>query len=123
WYLNWIELPKYSGYNSAGRDLDSYTQNGIYVLKDVATTGDAMRIKLPFSNQRLWLENHGFKNFLDNRTMYLENGYNDPIPPPDPGLYMYVENLTDSRTTILEPLNSLYTNGIKVLHSSGSYDY
>jgi len=116
WYNGWIELPP-------DRDLSSYTQNGTYVLKDFITTGDAMRIKLPFCNQYLWIENHANINILDKKESFTQDGNGATIPDAPPGLYMYVEALTASRNTKLSALSITTANGLKALAEGGNNDY
>ncbi|HEY8400638.1 MAG TPA: hypothetical protein VIK89_05215 [Cytophagaceae bacterium] len=115
WYCGWIELDSI-------KDLRSYKQNGYYVLKDFASTGDAIRIKLPF-NQYLWLENHSGKTIFDSRSSWLKDGDGNPIPPASLGLYMYIENIADSRDKIISPLSLKYANGLKALDAGGNFDF
>lgn len=116
WYNGWIDL-------APQKDLKDYTQNGIYTLKDFINTGDAMRIKLPFSNQSLWIENHTGLNVFDDRDAFILGGLGDSIPKSDKGLFMFVENITDRRDKIIYPLSPQYANGLKALHAGGNYDY
>ena len=116
WYNGWIELPP-------DRDLSSYTQNGTYVLKDFMTTGDVLRIKLPFCNQYLWIENHANINIFDKTKTFTGDAYSNPIPASPPGLYMYVEALTASRNTRINVLSLATANGVKALAEGGNNDY
>jgi hypothetical protein len=116
WYLGWTELDDQ-------HDLRSYKQNGIYTLRDFATTGDAIRIKLPFCNQYLWIENHSGLSKLDQRKYYELDGTDAPIPKVNMGLFMFVENVSDDRSQLLNPLSLAYANGLKALHANGNYDY
>lgn len=116
WYLGWIDLPK-------EKDLYSAAENGIYTLKDFITTGDAMRIKLPFCDQYLWLENHAGFSIFDERESFSTDGKNNPIPPSPKGLLMYIENLTARRDVRLNALSLQYANGMKAMHAGGNFDY
>jgi len=116
WYLGWKELDDQ-------HDLRSYKQNGIYTIRDFVTTGDALRIKLPFCNQYLWIENHAGISKLDQRKYYELDGMDVPIPKANMGLFMFIENVTSDRNQLLSPLSSTYANGLKALHSNGNYDY
>lgn len=116
WYNGWIEL-------DSTNDLKGYSQNGIYKLRDFVTTGDAIRIKLPFVNQYLWIENHSGLHSFDNREEYETDAKGNPIPDPDRGLFMFVERITDKRSELISPLSFAYCNGLKALHNKGNYDY
>ncbi|WMJ72784.1 hypothetical protein RCC89_06350 [Cytophagaceae bacterium ABcell3] len=117
WYNGWIDLPK-------NRDLKDISDNGTYILDDFMNTGDAMRIKIPYTDdQYLWLENHTGENIFDQRTNLLQDANENHIPKMEHGLLMYVENLTDSRNTLIKALSSDYANGIKAMHAEGNYDY
>jgi hypothetical protein len=116
WYNGWIELPQ-------NRDLKDYSQNGIYTLRDFVTTGDAMRIKLPFANQYLWIENHAGLSHFDERDAYFTNGNGDSIPPSPKGILMFIENISGSRNKIITPLSSEYAGGLKAMHAGGNFDY
>lgn len=111
WYLGWIDIK---------HDLTENDPNGIYELDDYFTTGDAIRIKLPNSNQYLWLENHQGKTIFDNRIDYTTHICgSDTLPSSPRGLLIYTENITDDKSTgdVLDK-----ANGIKLLHSKGNYD-
>lgn len=88
---------------------------GEYILRDFASTGDAIKIKLPHlpktvRNQYLWLENH---QRLDG---YVDH---DKILPK--GLYAYIQVGKDDRSGIKTfggPCNYLWP-----LVAQGSYDF
>ncbi len=62
------------GITEVNGDIDINTCNGIYVLRDFMTTGDALRIKLPFIDEEkeypewIWLENHAGRYY--NNSMF-----------------------------------------------------
>lgn len=62
------------GITEVNGDIDINTCNGIYVLRDFMTTGDALRIKLPFIDEEkeypewIWLENHAGRHY--NNSMF-----------------------------------------------------
>ncbi|PKP46100.1 MAG: hypothetical protein CVT95_07575, partial [Bacteroidetes bacterium HGW-Bacteroidetes-12] len=124
WYLGWIELT--TGATQINTQIDTITdiQNGgIYILKDFATTGDVIRIKLPYViNQYLWLENHQGKNTFDNREGFIFNGTSDSLPKAPRGLGVYIENLAQSRLNGIG-VASQHTNKFKYLNKNGHFDY
>jgi hypothetical protein len=84
------------GLNELFADLDPHNaqQQGQYLLRDFATTGDAMRIKIPFIQedqypQYLWVENHQTRarNGVEFDEFMYQNQPN--MTPATPGLYMY----------------------------------
>jgi len=116
WYNGWIELPP-------NKDLSSYIQNGTYTLRDFITTGDALRIKLPFCNQYLWIENHTNSSAFDKKETFTADGNGRPIPDSPPGLYMYVEALAADRSIRLNALSIATANGMKAMAEGGNNDY
>lgn len=78
-----------------------------FILRDHMTTGDAIRIKLPFidwkkdgdvKNQYLWLENRRMETYSDR---YLEaecaNNADGRYPKGTPGIYAYIQVGKDQR--------------------------
>lgn len=89
--------------------------NGEFILRDFVTTGDAIRIKLPYlkaddinvRDQYLWLENHQF-----------EEGYMDNSAPSRKGLYAFIQvGKEDTSSFTLGPNNYLWW-----LNAYGNYD-
>lgn len=117
----------YTGFIEPVADITSTTDletNNSFILRDYFTTGDAIRIAIPFSGgQYLWLENHTKIHPLDE---HLWAGGSvikgEKIPTTAAGVYAYVEAIEGSRNTIFSPLSNR-ANGIKVLHAGGNYDY
>ena len=78
----------------------------LFTINDLVTTGDAIRVALPFpegsNKQYLWIENHAHQHPLDEH-IYNGNdlnfpGNNDPehiITNNDAGIYMYVEDMVE----------------------------
>lgn len=89
-----------NGTTEINGDLDATnsSQAGLYTLRDFATTGDAIRIKLPFLNplteypEYLWIENHNTKsrNGCDWDKFIFEEG-NSCISGAIFGLYAYLQ--------------------------------
>jgi len=115
WYLGYINI-KY--------DLDGVSDNGNYILRDYMTTGDAIRIKLPYvTDEYLWLENHQGLNVFDNRIDYKDEicGYDLPDEPTD--LMIYVEKISSSKTNVGSNIFYDGANGLKLINADGNYDY
>jgi hypothetical protein len=90
--------------NNRERDTETLTQDngpdgGTYILRDFMTTGDAIRIKLPYidwkkrgdvKNQYLWLENRRMKGGIDR---YIQNDCSNSgkFPNGTPGIYAYIQ--------------------------------
>ena len=104
-------------------DLDYMEHKGEvkeFIIRDTPSTGDAVRIKLPYvgdehfvSNQYIWLENH---QFLEN-TVNGKYWYNTNFTPK--GLYINYQVGNDD----LAGRFSVYALGISTLPSFGNYDY
>lgn len=118
WYVGFTELA------ADIKNKEDLKNGNTFVLKDYFTTGDAIRVQIPFSNgQYLWLENHTKIHPLDEHPWKGKVlGIGDTIAATAPGVYAYIESVEDSRNTIFSPLSDR-ANGIKVLHAGGNYDY
>lgn len=85
-----ISCGQLQGEDSTDLDALNTAHEGSYILNDFITTGDAMRIKLPFIpgtefEQWLWIENHQGISVFDNHE------YVSCQTPFTKGLYMYVQ--------------------------------
>lgn len=115
WYIGWIEL-------KAEKDIHE-PRNCRLTLDDFVSTGDAVRIRIPGTNQRLWLENHSGATIFDNRESWFTDGIGDVTPMAAKGLYIYVERITASRNEIISALGRPYSNGLRTISASGNFDY
>jgi hypothetical protein len=110
WYLGWIDITN---------DLTYASGTNEYYLDDYFMTGETIRIKLPYSNQYLWLENHQgispFENRIDWKTEPCDTSV--IIPPIQRGLIAYIENTNDNKNS-----TSSNKNGFKLLHRRGNFD-
>ena len=105
-------------------DLDYMEHKGEvkeFIIRDTPSTGDAVRIKLPYvgdehlvPNQYIWLENH---QFLEN-TVNGRYWYNTNFTPK--GLYI---NYQVGNDNYMAGADSVYALGISTLPSFGNYDY
>ena len=134
WNRNWIGwFPDNYAYeiqamNQSGSlvntDLDYMEHKGEvkeFIIRDTPSTGDAVRIKLPYvgdehlvPNQYIWLENH---QFLEN-TVNGRYWYNTNFTPK--GLYI---NYQVGNDNYMAGADSVYALGISTLPSFGNYDY
>lgn len=97
-----------NGNTEVNGDLDATnpTQAGVYTLRDFVTTGDALRIKLPFVDENeeypewIWVENHqGFDNneCEFDRWQY-DDGNHSCIEGMVPGMMLYIQINNERRT-------------------------
>ncbi|MBL1232634.1 MAG: hypothetical protein COA31_007940, partial [Flavobacteriales bacterium] len=129
WMLGWIDLE--TGVNQDNSDIKSANDlinNGIYTLRDFVSTGDVIRIKIPYTdNQYIWLENHQDVSQFDHKEWaglnVSPNG--EVIPEMSYGLYMYKESIHGDRdsASIFMVSNTNKVNGIYLLNAQGNYDY
>lgn len=108
-------------------DIDPYNgDTGVYVLRDFMTTGDAIRIRLPFIpeteyTQWIWLENHqGYKRngILSDRFHYeLEMPCVSGIVP---GMHAYLQADRDNRYG--EGVFGQHSDYLRPVPASGNYD-
>ncbi|MBO2526093.1 MAG: hypothetical protein CW341_10420, partial [Bacteroidetes bacterium] len=91
------------GVTEVNGDIDISNGNGTYILRDFVTTGDAIRIKLPFINEDMeypewiWLENHQGVN--NNNIEFDQWQFQDVTCVQDfePGLMAYIQINSDVR--------------------------
>ena len=98
-----ISARDFDGITEVNGDIDIHNGNGIYVLRDFVTTGDALRIKLPFIDEEkeyqewIWLENHQGAN--NNNVEFDKWQYQDfeCVEDLEPGLMAYVQINSNNR--------------------------
>ncbi|MDX2282830.1 MAG: hypothetical protein NW241_01650 [Bacteroidia bacterium] len=110
WWMNWLEPQE-------------ITASGRYLLRDFATGRDAVRIRLPGSDQTLWLENHQKLDPWDGKLFYTSAAAGEPQSAP--GLYAYVvaEPGTDRSRPQLNSFDPRHANMIRMFNGAGSFDY
>ena len=112
-------------------DLDAtvLSDTGYYYLRDFATTGDAIRIKLPYIDpskefpEYIWIENHNGKNM--NGVEFDQWQYQDAacVTPLVYGLYMYLQIDKDVRQSAsLNDVNGGHANYLRPITAEGFYD-
>jgi len=100
--------------------------SGTYELNDFITSGDALRIEIPFSGgQHLWIENHSGEHELDEHQWAgadILQGINLGDSPN--GVYMYVENIASSRKIFgFTNVAIAGANGMKFINPTGNWDF
>lgn len=111
WYLGWTEIK---------HDIRKLRKDTLLEIDDYITTGDAVRIKIPHSEQFIWIENHQKKNQFD-RHRFERNAFNEAHLEPLKGVYAYIENISPSRDKIHS--FSKGANGMRLLHPYGKFDF
>ncbi|KAF0200713.1 MAG: hypothetical protein FD170_3242 [Bacteroidetes bacterium] len=133
WWLHW-KSPIYNttdSYIAASNqvsDISVSDGNKTFILRDFVTTGDAVRIKLPYvdagaKNQYIWLENHkiGTNGKLDFLTY---SNFHDCRPQGKPGIYAYYQVGKDILTgegTVIRP--SGQSDHLKPISAEGNFNY
>lgn len=114
------------GITEVNGDIDINNGNGIYVLRDFVTTGDALRIKLPYIDEEneypewIWLENH--QGVSNNNVEFDQWQYQrfDCVGNYTPGLMAYIQINSNTRESnnqadifgqFADYLNPLTANG------------
>ena len=134
WRLNWTSAT----YNSSGiriqangvnADIEKASGAKTFYLRDFVSTGDAIRIKLPYkentgsSNQYIWLENHQI-NSNSKLDFFQYTVGNTCIPDGTPGIYAYYQVgkdvLSGSLKSDVWPSNE--TDNLKVISAEGNWD-
>ncbi len=113
-------------------DLDATNpeQAGIYTLRDFVTSGDAIRIKLPFLNPQteypefLWIENHNTVSMNQCQwDQFLWQEGNECIEPAVYGLYAYLQIDRETRQgSTFDEVFGGYACYLKPLTAEGFYD-
>jgi len=133
WRLGWLSkqynphaFPISANQASADITRDMGTQS--FILRDFVSTGDAIRIKLPYidegsSNQYIWLENHQVSR--NNKYDYLSFSTTSECRDQGlPGIYAYLQVGRDILES--EKLADIYpsydTDNLKVISAKGNWD-
>ncbi len=139
WRMNWTS-EKYNpeGYpiqaNKKPSDISRDDGEKTFILRDFVTTGDAVRIKLPYvdegaSNQYLWLENHqiGRNEKLDYLHYSIRhNGetWHDCRHMGAPGIYSYIQvgkDVLKGKRSEVYPTNE--TDNLRIVSAEGNWDF
>lgn len=134
WRINWTSATynptairiQANGTNS---DIDNTSGRKVFYLRDFVSTGDAVRIKLPYkdnttsSNQYIWLENHqiGTNGKLD---FFRFKDYVNCFTQGTPGVYAYYQVgkdvLSGTTSGVVWPNNE--TDNLRVISAEGNWD-
>jgi len=131
WRLGWNSNPEFPiSADNQNSDIDTiFVGERTFKLRDFVTTGDVIRIKLPYkdnsesSNQYIWLENHqsGKNNKID------EMNYNFPGTCRDvnkPGIYAYYQVgkdiLESTNYDLVFPINE--KDNLRMISAEGNWD-
>jgi hypothetical protein len=102
---------------------DDLRNTNQFILRDYFSSGDALRIEIPFSGgQHLWVENHQKIHPFDEHVWAGNKIGADQVATTAAGTYIYVENVAGSQETIIGALSTA-CNGTKLLNAAGNYDY
>ncbi|MCZ4410435.1 hypothetical protein O3Q51_16585 [Cryomorphaceae bacterium 1068] len=134
YWLGW--KPKENDYLISVRDESGQEVNGdiqsengtrVFVLRDFVTTGDALRIKLPFIPddefpQWIWVENHTTYANNGSPTDVFNHEDHDCIKPALPGLYLtrQIDANVKEGKRIYSDVKADY---LKPLPATGAYDF
>jgi len=108
-------------------DIDPYNgDTGIYVLRDFMTSGDALRLRLPFLPENeyaqwIWLENH--QTYKKNGILSDRFHYELEMPCVSgavPGIYAYVQVDRDNRYG--NDVYGQHSDYLRAITASGHYD-
>lgn len=132
--LGW--KPEGARYEIAARDLNGGEVNadldptagdtGVFVLRDFVTSGDALRIRMPFLpddvyQQWLWVENHqGAARNGSPTDRYHWEGSGPCIVPFQPGLYMQMQVDRENRTG--HDIYGGHADFLRPVPANGNYD-
>ncbi len=98
------------------------TSPGLYTLDDFMTTGEAIRIEIPNTNQYIWLENHQKISHWDQKAFYNDVSQGQPVIPM--GIYGYVtfDGFDNRGSPFFFPSDADFGNGLQVLSAEGNWD-
>lgn len=125
WILGWINLDKQHLDKNQSIDSISHLEHS-FILRDFITTGDAIRVPIPFyPDSYLWIENHQNKskmerNLFGGRMLSITG---DTVPLLDKGIYAYIERISPSRNFLPSYGNKFQSNGLRLIHADGNWDY
>ncbi|MBV2245794.1 MAG: hypothetical protein KUL83_01415, partial [Lentimicrobium sp.] len=132
WWLHWRD----TAYNSTNSfiaasnqpaDISKESGDKSFILRDFITTGDAIRIELPYKdegarNQYIWLENH--KIGLNEKLDYLSYSNNPCRPIGKAGIYAYYQIGKEILTGYYENVRTYgESDYLKFISAEGNYNY
>lgn len=125
WYISTFDS---SGLKEIPADLDAFNSSheGVFLIRDFVTTGDALRIKLPFFpgnvyQQWLWIENHQTVSFNGSEFDMFQYQQQDCVDKATPGLYMYIQ--VDKEAMTGKNIYEGYADYLRPLPANGLWDF
>jgi hypothetical protein len=125
WYISCLDS---SASTEIISDLDANNleDQGIYLLRDFVTTGDAIRIKLPFLpddvfQQWIWIENHATKRFNNSPFDVFQYESADCMDKATAGLYVYMQ--VDKEEMSGRDIFGGYADYLRPLPANGLWDF
>jgi len=134
WWLHWKNpiyntTDSYIAASNQVSDISVTDGNKTFILRDFVTTGDAIRIKLPYvdegaRNQYIWLEHHkiGTNGKIDFLTFSNTDDY--CRPQGKPGIYAYYQvgkDILTGESTVIRP--SGQSDHLKPNSAEGNFNY
>lgn len=125
WILGWINLDKQNLDKNTSIDSIDHLEHS-FILRDFVTTGDAIRLPIPFYPETyLWIENHQNISVME-RNLFggkVLSKTGDPVPKLSKGVYAYIERISPHRNFLPSYGNRYQSNSIRFMHADGNWDY
>jgi len=109
-------------------DLDPFNPShaGVYLIRDFVTTGDAIRIKLPYISEKefqqwIWIENHQTSAFNRSEFDKFQYQYAECIDNATPGLYIYLQ--VDKEDLTGRSIFEGHADYLRPLPANGLWDF
>ncbi|MDD2576544.1 MAG: T9SS type A sorting domain-containing protein [Bacteroidales bacterium] len=120
------------GWNDIKYDLNDFSNDTIIVLKDYMSSGEAIRIRVPYFSynyltgqeyQYIWIENHQGINKFDQRLDFVSDLCGTPLPPSPTGLMIYSEYILNDRLTTSQTITERGGCGLYLYDRGGRFDF
>ena len=103
------------------------TGKGVYILRDFHTTGDALRVKLPFIpedefQQWLWIENHTTQDHSGSQFDVFQFQHYDCVSNAEPGLFLQVQIDADIKEGP-NVFGAVHADYLRPVPANGNYDF
>jgi hypothetical protein len=125
WFISTLDS---AGTHEINADLDAtnQTHEGVYLIRDFVSTGDAIRIRIPFLpenvfQQWLWIENHQTKAFNGSEFDVFQYQNQDCMDNAVPGLYMYMQIDKEEQTG--RDIFAGHADYLRPLPANGLWDF
>ncbi|MEM9050726.1 MAG: hypothetical protein AAGC47_01635 [Bacteroidota bacterium] len=108
-------------------DLNAEGEDQTFVIRDFISSGDAIRIKLPFIpegeyQQWIWVENHTTEHYNGSPTDRYKFEHYDCMEKAAPGLYL-VRQIDANTTEGKQIYRSVKADYLKPMPANGAFDY